>query len=311
MKAYLSIFILCLLMISCSDFLEDDITDDTIILLTPADGNLSLQNAQQFIWESLEGATGYEIQIVTPSFDSIAAFTVKTDLGNTTQYDTTLSGGQYEWKIIGYNSGFEVESAIYQFQIMEDTAGSLVGQAINLIAPDDDLFTNDSSITFLWQSLPNAMTYSIQVADPDFSNSTFVFVDEETAEDNYSTTLPEGTYRWRVRAENDVSVSPYIERVLTIDLTSPNAPILDSPMNGDTVEIPTILSWNFDSSSTMDTLYVYTDSLLSPPILQVPTTDADFELDDSSSDSYFWRVRSVDAAGNTSAFSSLRKFYTQ
>ena len=82
-------------------------------------------------------------------------------------------------------------------------------------------------------------------------------------------------------------------------------------MNGDTVAIPSLLSWDFDASSSMDTLYIYTDSLISPPILEVATTDADFELEDTSSDVYFWRVRSVDTAGNTSIYSSLRKFYTQ
>ena len=214
MKAYLSILFLFLLVVSCSDFLEDDITDDDITLLTPTTGIISTQNAQQFIWESLEGASGYEIQIVTPSFDSIISFVAKTDLGNQTQFDTTLLAGMYEWKIIGYNSGFEVESSTYQFQIMEDTVGSLVGQSVNLIAPDDNLFTNDSTVTFLWQSLPKALTYSIQVADPDFSNSTFIFVDEETMEDNYTATLTEGTYRWRVRAVSythlTLPTTPYV-----------------------------------------------------------------------------------------------------
>lgn len=311
MKAFFSILLLILFFTSCSDFLEDDLTEDSIELITPMNNIVTLESNMTFTWEALEGATGYEIQIVAPSFDSILSFVAKTDLGNTIRFDTSLLAGSYEWKLIGYNSAYETESDIFQFEILEDTLGSLLGKSISLLSPANNEITNDTTISFLWENLPDALTYSIQVADPDFSNSTFIFVDEEIAGDNYSTPLDEGTYRWRVRGENDISVSPYIERVFTIDRTPPNAPTLIAPIQGDTITLPVTLSWDFDATAAMDTVYVYSDSLMSAPILQVATTDADLEFDDNTFNKYYWRVRSADSAGNTSDFSSLEKFYVQ
>ena len=311
MKAFLTLLSMVIFIASCSDFLEEDISDDPVQLITPLNGFTSIENSINFVWEEIEGATDYQIQIVTPSFDSIVSFVARTYLGEQIQFDTSLLIGKYEWKIIASNSGYETESTVYNFEIMEDTVGSLINKSIQLITPSDNLITNDPTIEFLWGTLLNATSYSIQVANPDFSNSTFIFVDEETAEDNFSATLSEGNYRWRVRGENDISVSPYIERVLTIDLTPPTAPTLVTPLQGDTVTLPTTLAWEFDPSSTMDTLYVYSDSLVSAPLIQIPTTDSDFDFDDPSFSHYFWRVRSVDAAGNVSDYSTLQKFYIQ
>lgn len=311
MKALLSFIIVSIFIISCSDFIEENISKDQVNLITPMNHLVTLDGNQTYTWEALDGATGYEIQIVSPSFDSVVSFIAKTDLGNTTRFDTSLLAGIYQWKLIAYNDAYESESEVYGFEILEDTIGSIANKSIQLISPSDDLITNDTVINFLWEMLPKANSYSIQVADPDFSNSTFIFVDEEITVDNYSATLSEGTYRWRVRGENDLSVSPYIERVFTIDLTPPNAPDLVTPLDGDTLTLPDFLTWDFDPTSSMDTLYVYTDSLVSSPILQLPMTDSSFEFDDNTSSQYFWRVRSVDMAGNVSEFSPLQKFYIQ
>ena len=113
MKTYFYILGLLFVMSSCSDFLEENITDDIISLSSPIDGQINLEGSQAFRWEELDGVTNYRMQIVSPSFNTIQSFVVDTEVGNSTRFDTTLLFGNYEWKVIGSNNGFTTESDIY------------------------------------------------------------------------------------------------------------------------------------------------------------------------------------------------------
>ena len=53
---------------SCQDIFEDDITDIEINLLAPADGLNSESFNHTFWWDPVDGATGYEFQIVSLHF---------------------------------------------------------------------------------------------------------------------------------------------------------------------------------------------------------------------------------------------------
>ncbi|MEL6863593.1 MAG: hypothetical protein AAFP19_04200 [Bacteroidota bacterium] len=297
---------------ACSDVIEEDLSDHQVQLRAPADQVVSSNTSQTFWWEELdEVIDGYKLQIVSPSFDSVVQLVLEEEITDALTFTTTLSAGSYEWTVLAFNTSSESEPMIHQLTIQTDSVLDLSSQVLTLLAPEEGLSTQSTDINFLWEPLSDATTYNIQIASPDFTNSTFIQVNEMTNDDFYTATLTEGDYRWRVRAENDNSVTPYAEGTFSIDQTAPAAPILISPANADSVSLPVSLSWEVDESSTMDTLYVYPDSLVSDPILVIGRTDTNFSFDDSSSDSYFWQLRSVDAAGNVSDFSELRKFFIE
>lgn len=281
-------------------------------LNAPADGLLTNVQAHTFWWQELdELVDGYRLEIVSPGFDSVVNLVLRQEVADATTFEYTLNPGTYEWSVVAFNSTSETKPIIYELQITGDSSMDLSMQMVNLVSPTDGFATTETEIDFLWQTLLNARDYKIQIASPDFSNSTF-FIDEQTLQtDSYTAVLDEGDYMWRVRAENDQSVTPFSEASFSIDLTAPSAPVLLSPGQSDTLNLPFTLSWEVDPESVMDTLYVFEDSMLSVPVLKTPTINTSFLFNEDVSDVYYWRVRSVDAAGNISPFSELRKFFIE
>ena len=311
---YISILLIGAITLSnCGDVLEEDLSDQQVILLAPADNVISDNQSQTLWWEELDDIfEGYKIRIVAPSFDSIVNLVEEAEVvqGDGNTYEVNLAEGTYEWTVVAYNSSSETMPLIRTLIIGRDTSNDLSGQIVELQTPLDDMFTNKSDIDFLWSKLNDADSYRIQLAEPDFSNSSFIIADELTEDDFLSVTdLAEGSYLWRVRGENDKSVTSYTMRAFTVDQSAPVAPTLIRPMSGDTVSIPVTLDWEVDAESVMDTLYIYSDSLGSPPVFVLPTTATSYSFNQADFSKYYWRVRSVDAAGNTSLFSVLRRFH--
>ena len=296
---------------ACTDVLELDLEDeDQVQLLAPANGLKSNSQTQTFWYQLVDyPIDGYQLKIVSPSFDSIETVVTLAEVSDSEVYETSLAPGIYQWTIIAYNSTSETEPIIRDLEISNDSTGDLSQQSIVLVSPEENLVTSDKDLTFLWRMLAGVEQYRIQIASPNFNNSTFIQDDQLTATDSYSTTLEEGTYRWRVRAENISSVSAYSERSLTIDETPPTVPTLVSPLSADSINLPVLLDWTSDTESVEDTLAIYTDSLSTSPILKLALTATNYTFSTSNSaEEFFWQVRSVDAAGNAGEYSIRRKF---
>ena len=59
------------LLVACSEIiLEKNITNKTVVLLSPQDSTSLKTLTPSFWWEEVEGARTYHIQIVSPSFES-------------------------------------------------------------------------------------------------------------------------------------------------------------------------------------------------------------------------------------------------
>ncbi len=293
----------------CTDVLEQDLDGDQVVLLAPADNLVTTNVAQVFWWEASDEVTGYRIRVVSPSFDSIASLVIDDQITEGVTYETTLPAGVYQWTVVGTNSFSETTPIIRNLTVLDDSTQNLLTQTVLLVGPEDDLSQRDSIVSFFWQELEVATNYRIQIATPDFSNSAFIVEDVLVESDNYETTLAEGDYQWRVRGENETSVTPYSTRTFNIDNSDPAAPILNTPNDRDTVSTPVFLSWSIDESSSQDTLYIYSDSLLNNLVLQIGLTETSYTFMNGVLERYFWRLRSVDAAGNLSPFSSVRSFY--
>ncbi len=295
----------------CSDVLVVDISEDSVVVITPLDSAQSSQAVQNFWWEELDGADSYLLTVVSPSFDDIQRRVIEASITGTTSYDTTLTSGAYQWAIQGVNEGYESKNDIYTLFISNDSTSNLANKIVFLTSPAADAATRDSQITFRWDEVDNADSYTLQIASPNFSDLNNIQLNELIENNSLTATLSEGSYRWRVRAENSTSVTPFAERGLSIDQTAPSAPVLISPGDGATVILPSNLSWTPDNSSSKDEVFVYSDSTQNNIVFQTETTETNISFNDSSFSTYYWHVRSVDPAGNVSAFSSLRSFLAQ
>jgi predicted phage tail protein len=304
------LLLLFLLQIACEDVLIDDLREKEVVLLSPPNNHISTQETQTFWWEHIEDAADYHIRIVSPSFNNMVTIAVD-DYTMDNNYTATLSPGTYQWIVYAANNVGESESGEIRTLIVSADS-TLTNQVMALVAPIDASKIGTATVTFLWQSLSLATHYRIQVSDEGFNNSTLIDLEDTTSNDFYTTTLSEGTYFWRVRAENNGSESDYTTHSVTIDLTPPTAPTLDTYYNSDTISVnnlPIDLAWYADiTDAFQDSIYIYNDVNLSNLALKSAVIDT-YDFSETTLGDYYWRVRSVDEVGNVGNYSNTGNFY--
>ncbi len=305
---YLFVLQLAISWWSCADFIEPDLSDSTVQLISPPDSFSTNLETVTFLWEQTEDVLKYQLQVVQPDFVTPLAFVLDSSVTDD-RFVYSLAPGNYQWRVLGKNSNTSTQYQTFNLTVTQDSI--LTNQIVNLLSPGDNSTTNNSTVSFLWQLLSAADSYRIQCASPDFSNSTFLVFNESLSTDNYSTSLPDGEYRWRVRAENGQGESAYSEFGFSLDTQAPVAPVLVAPANATTVTSPVNLSWTFAADVVQDSVYVYSDSLATLVESDV-VTSTPYSFSNGMTDStYYWRVRSFDAGGNTSPFSDTWKFTIQ
>jgi len=103
--------------------LEEDISDRQIGIIAPADGAQVDTGAVRFAWYGIDYVAGYELTVVSPSFDRaerIAADTViiiDTLLRNIV-CTVPLGEGDYEWSVTPFNSAYTGEPRIATLHVI-------------------------------------------------------------------------------------------------------------------------------------------------------------------------------------------------
>jgi hypothetical protein len=304
------------LLVSCNAIFEKDISSETPEMIIPTSNDTLYSNQVHFKWEEVEGASHYRLQLVQPTFENIDAFILDSAIGNTEFYQV-LEPGEYSYRLRAENGGYE---SFYSEprKIYVDSVSDLSDQYIALMAPVDNIFTNATeAIVCSWQNLYAANSYSfvLKIGATFETGSVLTFnSDIATLAQVISVEdlAVEGTYFWGVSATNESSTSPYTYRQINVDLTPPNDPALVSPADLSTfgVDEDFTLKW----STGTDPGTVNADVFCGVEI----STDPDFgsfdeynnitsdslEVSFSTADTYYWRVKADDAAGNFSEFYS-------
>jgi len=92
-------------MASCNDFIEEDISGNTPVLILPHAGD-TISEFSNFIWKELEGATKYRLEIYSPSFSSPNFIAIDTVLSSTDVF-LSLAPNRYQLRLRGLNNGYE------------------------------------------------------------------------------------------------------------------------------------------------------------------------------------------------------------
>jgi hypothetical protein len=88
---------------SCEEVLERSLVDKKVTLQAPVNNLTTTDTAHNFYWEEMEGAMGYQLQIVSPRFDSIVKMVTDTAVtGN--QLHLGLNKGAYQWRVRATNN---------------------------------------------------------------------------------------------------------------------------------------------------------------------------------------------------------------
>lgn len=102
----------------CEEIFPDDIKNDSIILISPYDGVRKAQLSTTFWWEKLEKADSYNLQIVSPSFNSAETLILDTTITKTKLVYTFKKTGEYEWRVSGKNSVSQTKFTTFKLSII-------------------------------------------------------------------------------------------------------------------------------------------------------------------------------------------------
>jgi len=86
------------LLYACDDILEEDITNDVVIVTAPTSGQIVQGNVTEFSWQSLDGADEYRLQVLASDQQIITDSIV-----SNTSLNLNLLPGQYQWRVKGRN----------------------------------------------------------------------------------------------------------------------------------------------------------------------------------------------------------------
>ncbi|WP_257667129.1 hypothetical protein [Parapedobacter tibetensis] len=293
---------------ACSDFFEESITDSTPVLLSPGENAQTNVYLIHFMWEPLDHALRYRLQLASPSFDSVKLFHADSTMEKTV-FSISLQPGEYQWRVKALNGSSETSYTTRSFTIHE---ASLSTQMVLQTAPADNFITNQNSVDIGWQGIFSATSYRLQIDTNSFVNEEELVLERVLDGETFAFGLAdEARYQWRVRAENDTAQSRWSTvRNFTYDRTPPPAPTLSAPGNDTQVNRPVTLQWGSSGDAVSYRLYVYkTDSTLynAQFPLRLEATSHVFDAG-ARNERILWRVRASDRAGNESGFSAWRSF---
>ncbi len=301
---------------SCKDIVEEDLDGKTVTIITPINNLQTTTLSQTFWWEEVPGATSYNLQIVDSSFLAINYLVADTNI-TTNKFTFTLYPGTFQWRVKAKNGNSETVYTTYSLKI--DSTADLSGQQMVLISPVNSYATKQTTLQFKWYELYNATDYRFEIRTPDW-NGSLAIAPLIVSGDTVSITLDEGFYTWGVQAQNGTSSSLFATRTLVVDITQPNTPTLTYPAANatinDSILTASLLTFRWtrgtNTGSTLkDSLYLSTDSVFSTSgtVFKVLVTDTTYAYTMQTANTYYWRIKPLDAAGNVGTISSWKKFY--
>ena len=298
------LFCFFLFLFSCESIvLEEDISKKEITLVAPINDAQFFSTGVSFTWGIVEGAEKYHLQIAKPNFASPIQIVLDTIISTNT-FTTQLNVGDYEWRVQAINGNYITAYKSRFFKIVSNS--DFQNNNVVLMSPTNNLNTNTSNQNLSWQSVLGATSYQIQIYD---SNNT-VINNQTTSATNLNYSFPQGSYTWRVRATNGINQTLYRSRSILIDTTNPNTPVLSSPANNSTTTTTTIsFQWNrtaINGSIERDEISIYTNSALTN--LQLTAIVNNPYSTTLATGTYYWFVKSYDAAGNVSNQSTVFNF---
>lgn len=287
---------------SCEDIFEEDINNDTIQIISPVKEALIESNVVNFRWNTIKGADKYRIQI----FESdqillLDSLTTKTNI------TLPLKAGSYFWRVRGENYAYE---SIYSFPSPFSTTipNDLTNQQIILSNPENDVFLNFITITLNWEPMDNATSYTVKVINTLTGQE--IYSNGTLTDTSVTLTIPDladGNYQWRVKAKNtDTETKQYAVRKFSIDTAIPNQPENINPADKSiqTINSDISFTWNITTDtgiikSPISYIVEFSDDADFNSIIQTQhSTSTTLQQAFSATGVYYWRVKTVDKAGN-------------
>jgi hypothetical protein len=292
-----AVFPILFLNYGCVDIIDVELSKESVKLVAPADSVKSDNYTQRFVWEELNGADEYQLRIVRPGFHYIEELLEDT-VTERTEYIFNLTPGSYQWGVRGLNGSSATPWSIHT--IIIDSSLNLSGVLPKLLAPLDNLKTNDSIVDFQWAQLSNADTYHFKLVEGINIENGTPLVSEEVSGTSYLAQISkEGTFTWGIQAKNSLSFSVFSTRTITTDRTPPPQPVILQPLNNSFVSSPFEVTWTAGQEGQKDTL-VLSDDPSFTTLLSATSSDSLSATISASLGLRYIKIKRTDQAGNHS-----------
>ena len=315
MKKTVNLLLVILMSISygCDDVFEEDIENDLVQISSPNEGDTIEGNTVEFIWQALDGADNYRVQVINSN-----QLTVLDSLVSSTSLSATINAGNYNWRIKGENFAYSTQ---YTFPVNFSVIDSedLTNQNVNLLTPSDNFYTNNTSVILTWSPIATANSYTLEMAKVNSGQQTTIL--QETNITNTSFNIPtnifdeDAEYRWSIKAVNSTSESTFSERIIFLDTSTPNQATLVSPSNTQSLNSTTInFNWTLGTdtgavqSLRSSTIEASTDINFGTVLFSEQTDTNSYQFTFDNLGTYYWRVRISDVAGNEGDYSAVNSF---
>lgn len=116
MKSFLATLLITLI-VGCDAIFEKDLMGRRVDVISPVDGAKANSGCVTFLWRAVDGAHGYRLIVVSPSFEMASRVAMDTVVDSLTRCSIMLDRGSYQWSIEGFNSAYRGESGIRNLEI--------------------------------------------------------------------------------------------------------------------------------------------------------------------------------------------------
>jgi hypothetical protein len=283
------------------------------VLIAPEHGALTTGathpplGVPQLAWAPVADATRYQVEISTSA--GFASTVVNaTTYATTFTPDIALADGDYFWRVKAAQGViWGPYSEVRLFSKSWSAQGTILPQ---LLSPPEGAerraFTHDD---FSWTPVSGAASYLLEVStDPSFAS---VVYSATTIKAHHTPTkrLASNLYYWRVTPTDARNNRGQPSQTGSFTFTWNVAPQLLAPEhNIDTHYLPHF-SWTAIEAAQTYHLEISTQPDLSAAtVYQTANTDFTPTKALSNDQDYYWRVKAIDAAGNSSPWSEIRRF---
>ncbi|MCE3297034.1 MAG: hypothetical protein K0R65_2748 [Crocinitomicaceae bacterium] len=330
LRMFLAGGILLLGLQSCKEIIATDISETVPVMILPQANDTVAENPVHFKWEEIEGATKYHLQVVSKSFSNIQSYAIDSMVTSESIF-ISLDSNEYELMLTAMNEGYSSHTlGPVKFWVGVEPNES--SDVVTLVSPPDGAYFNEDyhehedfeNGLFDWNALGNA-TYEFSLRKgtsyfaptqiiedkPDISGTQYTLIND----------LGEGQYHWGVRAYVNGGETTVSTRRFYIDTTTPVIPTLISPTGLEQLSTGTItFSWQNSNdtgiikSPMYSVLEVADDTnftnIIDSGTFSISNSSGTFTgtLDIFETGTFYWRVRNLDEAGNTSSFSTNGQF---
>ena len=270
--------------------------------LSPADGSTTWDTTPTFSWAEVPGAAEYEIRLADSQagLDSASSIAVTTGTSHSPASALTIGQTHY-WQVRAKDGAgqFGPWSNALSLQVESD--------AISGLSPADGSSTPDTTPTLNWNAVPGAAEYELRIADSQagLDSALLVRVTTGTSHTPTSALANLQTHYWQVRAKDaGGQYGPWSAgQSLKVEWGAISG---QSPADGSsTPDTTPTLSWNAvtDAAGYEVQLADSRAGVEAAPTQSVTGTAYTAASALSFDQTYYWRVRAKDGAGQSGAWS--------